>query len=298
MTEIDWQQMPYFLAVVRGGSLRAAADRLDTSHGKVGRHLSALETTYGVRLFRRTKSGLELTEAGRTLIPIAEQAESLFHGARRRLQGLDKQEAGVVRFSLTGTMAYDIVSPILVRFFEAYPEIDLEISVGDRFEDINRLETDVSLRYAAEVTDDVVARRICRMAVGTFASRDYLERQLPHAGKGGAGLHLIGWDKADRHPDWVSASEFPAATVRHATTDPILQLNLARRGFGMIRTSVYFARAYPELVLVPDSKPTLDRSLWILLHSELRRTTRVRRFVDFLARELMKMKPLLQEGVP
>ena len=52
-----------------------------------------------------------------------------------------------MRFSLTGTMAYEIVSPILVRFFEEYPEIDLEIHVSDRFEDINRLETDVSLRW-------------------------------------------------------------------------------------------------------------------------------------------------------
>jgi len=297
MNALDWEQMPYFLAIARGGTMRAAAEMMGASHAKVGRHLDALEAHYGVQLFRRTKTGLELTEAGRNLLPIAEQAETLFLGARRRMQGLDRQEAGVVRFSLTGTMAYDIVAPILVKFFDHYPEIDVEMRVSDRFEDINRLETDVSLRFAQEVTEDVVARKLYPMALGVCAHRDYLDRHLPHAGPQGEGLHWIGWDHAERRPDWLSATEFPAATVRHATTDPILQLSLARRGFGMVRTSVYFARLYPELVPVPGTAPALDRPLWLLLHSELRRTARVRRFVDFLAQELMVLKPALQAGV-
>ena len=58
MTAIDWEQMPYFLALARHGSLRAAADDMGTTHGKIGRHLAALEGAYGVQLFRRTKSGL------------------------------------------------------------------------------------------------------------------------------------------------------------------------------------------------------------------------------------------------
>lgn len=155
--------MPYFLAVARMGSLRAAAEELNATHGTVNRRVRALETALGVQLFARTRSGLQPTRAGRSLLPIAEEAEVLFLGARRHLQGLDRQDTGVVRFSLTGTMAYEIVSPILVRFFEEYPEIDLEIHVSDRFEDINRLETDVSLRVAYEVTDDVVARRLYPM---------------------------------------------------------------------------------------------------------------------------------------
>ena len=294
MATIDWEQMPYFLAVARAGSLRAAADQLGTTHGMVNRRIRALETIYGVQLFNRTRKGLELTAAGADLLPMAEQAELLFLGARRRLQGLDRQETGVVRFSLTGTMAYDIVSPILVKFFAAYPEIDLELIVSDRFEDINRLATDVSLRVAHEVNDDVVARKLYPLYLGPYASQAYLDTYLPSAGPDGEGLHWIGWDKAERHPDWVAHSRLPRAEVRHATTDHVLQLALARRGFGIVSTTPHFASVYPELVPVPGYPPEPDRYLWILLHSELRRTTRVRRFVDFLASELKALKPALQ----
>ena len=286
--------MPYFLAVARLGSLRAAAEQLGATHGTVNRHIQALETAYGVRLFYRTRSGLELTSAGRSLVPIANDAESLFLGARRRLQGLDREEAGVVRFSLTGVMAYEIVSPILIRFFEEYPDIDLDIHVSDRFEDINRLETDVSLRYTEEIKEDVVARKLFPLALAPYASRSYLERHLPSAGPEGEGLHWIGWNEINRSPAWAAETQFPKAEVRYATTDHIMQLSLARRGFGMLNTSVYFESVYPELVRMPGTKVSLDKNLWILLHSDLRRTTRVRRLVDFLADQLKAIRPALQ----
>ena len=129
-----------------------------------------------------------------------------------------------------------------------------------------------------------------------YASQSYLDRHLPHADTDGEGPHWIGWGKAERDPDWVKDTPFPAASVRRATTDHVLQLSLARRGFGMINTSVYFVHLYPELVVVPGSEPKPDKPLWILLHSELRRTTCVRRFVDFLARELEGIRPLLRLG--
>jgi len=294
MAAIDWEQMPYFLAIARAGSLRAAAEALGTTHGMVNRRLQALETAYGVRLFNRARRGLTLTRAGETLLPMAEEAETLFLGARRRLQGLDNQESGIVRFSLTGTMAYEIVSPILVEFFEAYPDIDLQILVSDRFEDIRRLATDVSLQFAHEVTEDMVARKFHPLALAPYASRSYLDRYLPEAGPNGEGLHWIGWDEAERHLPWVDDSAFPAAEIRHATTDHVLQISLARHGFGMVSTVPHFAAIYPELIPVPGATPQLDRNLWILLHSDLRRTTRVRRFIDFLAAGLKALRPSLQ----
>lgn len=297
MNAMDWQHMPYFLAVARTGSLRAAGELLNAMHGTVNRHISALETAYGVKLFRRSQAGLELTKAGRSLVPVAEDAEKLFLGARRRLQGLDREEAGSVRFSLTGTMAYEIVAPILTRFFDECPEIDLDIRVSDQLEDINRLETDVSLRFAHEIHEDVVARKLYPLALAPHASRAYLERHLPNAGPNGEGLHWIGWDEINRSPDWVAQTPFPMAEVRHATTDHVMQLGLLRQGFGIVNTSVFFPTIYPEIVQVPGTEVTLDRSLWLLLHSDIRRTTRVRRFVDFMADNLRSMKPLLQGGV-
>ena len=274
---MDWTALPYFLAAVRSGTLRGAADATGATHATVKRHIEVLETSYGVQLFRRTRRGLELTSAGRDLLPLAEEAELKINEARKRVQGLDREESGVVRFSTTGTLIYEIVAPILAKFAKAYPDIDLEIRVSDQFEDINRLQTDVSLRYAHQVHDDVIARKLYKMALVPMASRSYIETNLPIAGPQGEGLTWIGWDKAERRPDWVAESAFPMATARHATTDPVLQLSLARHGASMINSSAYFTTVYPELVPVPGARPVLDRNLWLLFHSELRRTVRVRR---------------------
>ena len=290
----NWEQMPYFLAVARFGSLRAAAEALGTTHAKLSRQIDALEGAYGMQLFRRSRSGVELTEAGKLLLPVAKEAEGLFLGAQQRLTGLDRQETGSLRFSLSGTLAYEIVSPILIKFFERYPGIDIDMRVSDRMEDINRLDTDVSLRVAYEVTDDVVARKLFAPALAYYASPDYLKRHMPEAGSKGEGLHLIGWDEINRNPSWIEHSPFPLAEVRHATTDHVLQLNLARRGFGIVKTMPILASNGLELVPVAGNKPEFDRYIWILLHSDLRRTTRVRRFVDFVADELMALRPLIE----
>lgn len=290
----NWEQMPYFLAVARSGSLRAAAEVLGTTHAKLSRQIDALEGAYGMQLFRRSRSGVELTEAGRLLLPVAKEAEGLFLGAQQQLTGLDRQETGSLRFSLSGTLAYEIVSPILIKFFERYPGIDIDIRVSDRMEDINRLETDVSLRVTYEVTDDVIARKLFAPALAYYASPEYLKRHMPKAGSKGEGLQLIGWDEINRSPSWIEHSPFPLAEVRHATTDHVLQLNLARRGFGIVKTMPILASNGLELVPVAGNKPEFDRYIWILLHSDLRRTTRVRRFVDFVVGELTALRPLIE----
>ena len=289
-----WEQMPYFLATVRQGSLRAAAETLGTTHAKVSRHLNALETSYGMQLMRRTRGGVQLTEAGKLLSPVAEEAEDLFLNAQQRLTGLDRLETGTLRFSVTGTMAYEVVSPILTKFAQAFPGIDIDVQVSDLIQDINRLETDVSLRIADEVIDDVVAHKLYSLAMAYYASPDYLRKNLKHAGPKGQGLQLIGMGALDRHPAWLAQSPFPLAEVRYATTDRYMQLHLARQGFGIIRTMPLLAKNGLELVPVAGNEPQLDCAIWILLHSDLRRTTRVRRFVDFLADELIALKPNIQ----
>lgn len=61
---------------------------------------------------------MTLTEAGKLLIPVAEEAENIFLNAQQRLTGLDRHETGTLRFSITGMMAYEIVSPIVAKFFQ------------------------------------------------------------------------------------------------------------------------------------------------------------------------------------
>ena len=118
--------LPHFLAVARAGSLRSAAHLIGVNYGTVNRSVQALEASYGVRLFHRSRKGFTLTEHGETLLPLAEDAERAVIAARKRVEGQDRSEAGKIRFSVTPTLAYDFVAPLVARFSAAFPDIDIE----------------------------------------------------------------------------------------------------------------------------------------------------------------------------
>nr|WP_054784362.1 LysR family transcriptional regulator [Pseudovibrio denitrificans] len=193
MALVDWEMLPYFLAVARAGSLRAGADLLNANHVTVDRSIKSLEASYGVQLFTRTSRGFEVTDAGEELLPVAEEIEKLITTARHRVEGLDKTEAGTIRFSLPPVLAHDVIAPIIAKFSSTYPEINVELRLTDTQESISRSETDISLRVAYEIDEDTIARKLYPMAIGTFASKEYLKANMPDAGTGGSGLNWIGW---------------------------------------------------------------------------------------------------------
>lgn len=295
-SNVDWARLPYFLEVARTGSLRAAAGSLGGTHATVNRNLRALEAAYGVRLFDRSRNGLSLTPAGEALLPIAEEAERLVISGRRKLQGLDHEATGTVRLSLPTVFASAIVPEILVRFTETYPEIDLDVSATNRFENINRSETDVSVRIAHNVDDDVVGRKVLQYAQGIFASKDYLDAHYEGAGTLGEGLCWIGWGATGGKPSWVEDSPFPKAQVRNCIRSPTLVTHMVANGAGMSYLPCWLAHVHPQLVRVPNTDVSPDRSIWLLLHSDLRQTTRVRLLVDFLVKELRARRAIFVEA--
>jgi DNA-binding transcriptional LysR family regulator len=288
MRTFDWELLPHFLAVARAGSLRSAARLIGANYGTVNRSIQALEASYGVRLFHRSRKGFSLTEYGQALMPAAEEAEQKIFAARKRVEGLDKSETGTIRFSLTPTLAYDIIAPIIAGFSAKYPAIDIELRLTPDVESITNDETDVSLRAATKITDDVVARKLFQLSLGVYAGKGYINDTFPKAGSEGAGLTWIGLPQETDRKIWLSRSPFPQADIRHEVADGHMRARLVNLDLGMSHMPVLFENAFPNMQRVPGTEVTPGPWLWILLHSDLRKTTRVRRFVDFLSVELRK----------
>ena len=78
----SWDNLRYFLAVARTGTLSAAAEQLGTEHTTVARHIHALEEELNSRLFHRSNSGYGLTEVGERLLAGVEATESAYASAR------------------------------------------------------------------------------------------------------------------------------------------------------------------------------------------------------------------------
>lgn len=280
MKHLDWDQLRVFLAAHRAGSLRGASENLNVNHATVNRAIRGLEETLGTRIFDRSTGGLTLTQPGEELIEHAEAMEQQTLQISRKLAGLDTEPSGTVRVSIPPSLAHGFIAPILASFTAAYPDIHIEIIGTNRIANLRRQEADISIRVANSVEDDVVGRKLLRYVTGAFATPEYLASHPDLTVGDGTGAHWVGWGKDST---WVKDSPFPNATTRHSLPEILMQIEAAANHIGMVWIPCFFGDADPRLVRIPNVEVKPDRSIWLLLHGDLRKSARVRAFVDHTA---------------
>jgi DNA-binding transcriptional LysR family regulator len=298
LSSMDWDDLPVFLAVARAGSLRGAARALGVNHATVTRRLKALEAALGTTLFDRTPEAFVLTQAGEALLGSAERMEGEVFAVQRMIAGRDADPAGVVRVSMPWAVMHGFLGPQIAAFAARFPAIELDIALTTAFSDLARREADVSIRMAHEVTDDVVGRRLCRYAKCIYAAPDVAAPLDPKTADKPDAVPWIGWGRTAPDPSWVRDTPFPSLPVRHRMPTHALQIETAKAGLGLAMLPCFLGDGEPGLVRVPGAAPIPDRSLWLLLHDDLRKAARVRAFVDFMATAIGEAKPLLEGRRP
>jgi len=143
---MDWDDVRYFLAVSREGSVRAAGSILAVSHSTVARRVEALEEKLKVRLFDRTPEGYALTSAGRQMVEGAERVEVEMAALERRLLGQDESFHGLVRVTCANEYLSDMIVRDLAAYCATYPGIDLAVTSSFRSFDLSKREADIAVR--------------------------------------------------------------------------------------------------------------------------------------------------------
>lgn len=287
---MDWKSVPAFLAVARSGSLRSGAEQMGGTHATVRRQIEGLEAQLGATLFRRAAGGLTLTAAGRRLLPQALEAEEALLKGFSAVKGLDREASGRIRLSADPITAHYLLAPVLAEFAALYPDIEIELKLSYFLDSIEKDETDISLRHVVEVDEDAVGRKLFPLALGVFASRNYIDTALPNAGTKGSGLTWIGYGDIPELNTMIAATPFSNARVRHIVSDPQMHLHLARAGAGMTFLAAWVPTVFPELQRVPGTAIDNRRSTWVLLHGGLRRVRRARLLVDYLCDALLERR--------
>ena len=278
---MNWDHLRIFLAVLRAGSLRGASDELKVNHATISRAISGLETRLGTRIFDRSSAGLSLNEAGISLVEHAEEIERQTDKISRKILGLDAIPSGEITVSIPPSFAQGFLAPILASFTIAYPDIKVRLIATNEVTNLARQEADISIRVGYQVEDDLVGRRLLTYVVGVFASPQYLLAHPNLQVGDGDGAHWIGWGEDEL--DWVKDSPFPNADMRHSLPEPFMQIEAAANHIGMVMIPCFLGDSDTRLVRVPDVKVEANRSIWLLLHNDLRKTARVRAFVDHAA---------------
>lgn len=283
---IDWDDLRIFLAVSRAGTLARAASALRVSPTTVGRRLEKLEETAGSRLFDRTPEGYSLTRAGHELLPRAERMEEEALSLERAISGADARAAGQVRLSVTEMLGTRFIAPHLPRFREKHPEILLDLSCTSRTVQLSRREADIALRLAEPREDNLVVKKLTKIDLGLYASKQYLAR---HSRPKKATKTLDGHDViffADARPfaienQWLSARLGSGRIVMRSDSVSSI-FSAAVAGLGVALVPLIVGDAEPTLArMLTDDAPE-PRVVWQAVHRDLVRAARIRAVLDFL----------------
>jgi DNA-binding transcriptional LysR family regulator len=153
-------QLTAFLAVVRGGSVTAAADELVVTQPSVSSAISALGREVGSDLFERAGRGIRLTDAGSAFAPYAADVIGLLERGRRAAQEAASASGRRLRIAAVTTAAESFVPQMMRDFAHDHPDVELTLDVGNRahvIESVLRHNADVAISGTPPGDDRLVA---------------------------------------------------------------------------------------------------------------------------------------------
>jgi len=284
----SWDLYRSFLAVLRGGSLSAAARALGLTQPTVGRHIEALEQALGLPLFTRSLHGLAPTEAALGLRPDAEAMEAAAAALRRSASGHGEELRGTVRITASEVVGAEVLPAILAPLQQRHGGLVIELALSNRVEDLLRRESDIAVRMVRPTQGALLARRIGEVDLGLHAHPQYLERRgTPATLEDLAGHQVIGFDHESAFIREVRAKGFPLSRDMFSlrTDNDLAQLATLRAGCGIGICQVPLG-VRSGLVRVLPTVLRLKLPVWLAMHGDLRNNRRCRLVFNALAQGL------------
>ncbi len=180
MNRSDLADLTAFVAVADHLSFRAAASRLDVTPSALSHSMRQLEQRLGVRLLHRTTRSMSLTDAGLRLLERLRPAISQIAGALEDLNRERQRPLGRLRIYAVGVAAAAVIAPVWGRFLSTYPEVHLELAVGEAPIDIVAKGFDAGIGPRDRAAADMIAARVMGpMKVAVVGAPTYFARQRP-----------------------------------------------------------------------------------------------------------------------
>jgi DNA-binding transcriptional LysR family regulator len=289
MRDFEWDDVRFFLAVAREGTLTAAARRLRTDHTTVGRRIRSLEESLSAKLFDRHTTGYTLTPLGDAFLKHAEKMEGVAVSAQAVLEDMNRPMSGKVRIGATDGFGTYFIAPRLGKLNELHPELEIHLLAMPRIFSLSRREADLTIGLAQPEEGRLYSRKLMDYELGVYASIDYLDRRKP-----------IKRVEDFRHHSFISyvdeliyAKELnyiprvdPQIRPTMKSSNPIAQLKAVVSGYGLCILPCFMADPEATLKRLLPDKIVLQNTFWLITHADLRRLSRVRMVADFIYREV------------
>lgn len=284
--------MRVFLAVVKTGGFTTAAHILNVSQSFVSQTIGRLEDRLGVKLLHRSTRSQRLTAEGKRFVGACQRAIDAVDAAEAEVQGLRGQVSGDLRVTAPLAFGLDQLVPILPDFLNAYPEVDLTLSLSDDYFNLIEDQIDVAIRMGQLRDSSLVSRKLCNLQRIVVASPGFVARHgAPADPIALADYNCLLWegvrDPLNRWPFVVDGAPVGiqvAGTFRSNNGMSLYSMCLA--GLGIMRLAEHLARpAIARGAMVPlleDFQAVDESSFNAVFLPERDLLPRIRVFVDFL----------------
>lgn len=286
--------MQTFVRIVEANSFSKAAETLGLPRAALTATLKNLEAYLGVQLLARTTRRLSLTQDGAAyfrqcleILSAVDTAEALFRGPGAL------QPKGKLRVDMPAGVGHALVLPQLGRFHQAYPDIELNISITDRLVDLTQEGIDCAVRVGQLQDSALIGRQIGNMRFVTCATPSYLAargtpRAIDDLGGHASVVHFSG--RTGRAFDWdfVVAGEVVKVAMRGPVSVNDAEANVccALQHFGLAQLGAYQVRQHLDsgaLVEVLAETPPTPMPISLLYPQGRMGSPKVRAFADWVA---------------
>ncbi len=164
-----------FIEVVKEQSFAGAARVLGITSSAVSKQVQNLEHDLQVKLLHRTTRNVSVTEEGAVYFERAARALEDLQEAREQIYELKSRPRGRLKISLPQSLGIKYLGQAIVEFAAEYPEVELDVSLDERFVDIVNEGFDLAVRIGSLEDTSLVARRMASCPFVICASANYLE---------------------------------------------------------------------------------------------------------------------------
>jgi DNA-binding transcriptional LysR family regulator len=282
----DWDAARVFLEVVRCGSFRSAAERLELSINVVRRRIDDFERQIGATLFTRDVHGTRLTDEGSLVVSAVERMEAAAFDLLRAGNSVGNALSGEVRVAITEGLGTFWLAPRLVEFQQSFPNILVDLQCAMRSADVSRDEADVAIHLSQPVALDIKVVRLGRVHLMFFASQKYIETYGVPKTPSELVKHRLVMQVADR----AAAKEafesfFPGYAQRDLL---VMRTNVSSANYWAVANGAgigvfpTYASALGGKIIPLEVELRRSYDIWLSYHPGSGRIPRVRHMIDWL----------------
>ncbi|MEM0976878.1 MAG: LysR family transcriptional regulator [Pseudomonadota bacterium] len=278
-----WNELHTAYTIARLGTVTAAATELGIHRATVLRHVETLEAKLGAKLFLRHARGYALTDIGRDMLSVAEQADGDFAQLVERARTRTGQMSGeLVVTSLTPIAP--LVLPAIKAFKAENPNINVNFVTDFDLASLEFGEVHVAIR-AGQHDDhlDYVVRPFRKVRFGLYASRGYIDT-YGHPDHNWTDHHFVGVTQQDHWTPfsaWMNAN-VPTENLYIRIPDIDALLPAVRGGLGLAWLADHHAYHFDDLVPIIAPSDQWAIPFRIVTHMDIHRTPKVQSFLGHL----------------